>query len=441
MSYVLFSPIGGTDPIANERDGSMLHICRKYHPEYVMLYLSKEMTERHRRDDRYCDSLRRLAKREGFFPEIQVEERGELSEVQVYDAFFQEFRPLLFQLHSRFPEHQLILNVASGTPAMKSALYLLAAFLPFPVLPIQTATPVKAQNPRLEPHAEYDVELYWEFDLDNEDYIDRCRECRYENLNAQLQKESILAHLRSYDYSAALTVAEPIQPLLSPRAYGLLKAAKARAELNWCAISPELKKELGLSGSTQGMIDLAEYLIWLQMKQKRGDLADLLRGLTPGLFELMRLAVEKKSGLCISEKYCTNGRFCRAKLEADEDGRELLPLLGPSWKNIDRTFLMSGHYASILEKKFSSEAWAEPLLRLRQIEEQVRNPVAHTITRVDEEWLKGYSGSSREIVNLLQKAVYLLNQDTGKPLMPKLTVDWNAYDAMNQKIEQALAEL
>lgn len=102
---------------------------------------------------------------------------------------------------------------------------------------------------------------------------------------------------------------------------------------------------------------------------------------------------------------------------------------------------MSGHYASILEKKFSSEAWAEPLLRLRQIEEQVRNPVAHTITRVDEEWLKGYSGSSREIVNLLQKAVYLLNQDTGKPLMPKLTVDWNAYDAMNQKIEQALAEL
>ena len=111
--YILFSPIGGTDPIANERDGSMLHICRKYKPDCVMLYLSKEMVERHRRDDRYCDSLRRLAAQEGFSPEILVEERPKLSEVQVYDFFFQEFRPLLLSLHSRFPEHRLILNIAS----------------------------------------------------------------------------------------------------------------------------------------------------------------------------------------------------------------------------------------------------------------------------------------------------------------------------------------
>lgn len=160
MRYVLFSPVGGTDPIANERDGSMLHICRKYHPECVVLYLSKEMVQRHDRDDRYCDSLRRLAARENFSPEIIVKERTELAEVQIYDFFFQEFHPMLLELHRNFPEHRLILNVSSGTPAMKSALYLLAAFLPFPVLPVQTATPVRAQNPRLEPHLDYDVELY-----------------------------------------------------------------------------------------------------------------------------------------------------------------------------------------------------------------------------------------------------------------------------------------
>ena len=189
--YILFSPIGGTDPIANERDGSMLHICRKYKPDCVMLYLSKEMVERHRRDDRYGASLRRLAAQEGFSPEILVEERPELSEVQVYDFFFQEFRPLLLSLHSRFPEHRLILNIASGTPAMKSALYLLAAFLPFPVLPVQTATPVKAQNPRLEPRMEYDVDLYWECNLDNEDYIDRCREGQYEKIGRASCRERV----------------------------------------------------------------------------------------------------------------------------------------------------------------------------------------------------------------------------------------------------------
>lgn len=440
MRCVLFSPIGGTDPIANERDGSMLHICRKYHPEFVMLYLSREMAQRHRRDDRYCDSLRRLAQREGFSPEIAVEEREELSEVQVYDTFFQEFRPLLSQIHARFPEHQLILNVASGTPAMKSALYLLAAFLPFPVLPVQTATPVKAQNPRLEPHAEYDVDLYWECDLDNEEYIDRCRECRYENLNAQLRKDSIRAYLRTYDYAAALNQAGEIRTLLSPGAYGLLEAAKARAELNWQSIPPELKRELGLSGSAKGRIDLAEYLLWLQMKQKRGDLADLLRGLTPGLFELLRLAVEAKSGLNVSG-YCNNGRFCRELLAEDAEGKELLRILEPPERSIDRTFLMSGHYAAIIENKFASAAWAAPLLQLRRIEEQVRNRVAHTITQVDESWLRKQRVSGREIIKLLRSAVQLLNQDDGRPLTPNLAVDWSAYDKMNQKIERALAEL
>lgn len=439
MRYVLFSPIGGTDPIANERDGSMLHICRKYHPEHVTLYLSKEMAERHRKDDRYCDSLRRLAEREGFSPEITVEERTELADVQIYDFFFQEFRPLLLELHNSYPEHQIILNIASGTPAMKSALYLLAAFLPFPVLPIQTATPVKAQNPRLEPHAEYDVDLYWECNLDNEDYIDRCQECRYENLNVALQKESILAHLHSYDYAAAYTIAAPIRSLLDPRAFGLLEAAKSRGELNWRAIKPEWKTELGLSGCTQRRINIAEYLLWLQLKQQRGDLADFLRGLTPGLFELFRLAVEEKAGYPVLSYCDSNGRFCRDWM-TDDVGQELLQLIEIPGRNLNRTYLISGHYATVLEKKCPGESWAMPLLRLRQIEEKVRNLAAHTIIPVDEKWLKEKGiASSQEIVKLLQEAVRLLNGDDGKPLTPKLVIDWGAYNVMNKKIEQALA--
>lgn len=437
--YILFSPIGGTDPIANERDGSMLHICRKYKPDCVMLYLSKEMVERHHRDDRYCDSLHRLAVHEGFSPEILVEERPELSEVQVYDFFFQEFRPLLLSLHSRFPEHRLILNIASGTPAMKSALYLLAAFLPFPVLPIQTATPVKAQNPRLEPHMEYDVDLYWECNLDNEDYIDRCREGRYENLNAQLQKENISAHLRAYDYAAALAVAEPIRMLLSSGAVALLKAAKARVELNWRSIKPEVKAELGLLGSNQRRIELAEYLLWLQMKQRRGDLADFLRGLTPGLFELLKLAAEEKAGYPLSSYCDSRGRFCRIWLTKDVQGQELLTLLEPPGRSLDGTFLISGHYAAILDKKCSAYAWTAPLLQLREIEEKVRNTAAHTITRVDEKWLKDRGVvSSQEIVKLLKAAVQALNQDSGGNVSARLPVDWGAYDVMNRKIEAAL---
>ena len=37
----LFSPVGNTDPIRYFYDGSMLHICRVYEPDVVVLYLSK----------------------------------------------------------------------------------------------------------------------------------------------------------------------------------------------------------------------------------------------------------------------------------------------------------------------------------------------------------------------------------------------------------------
>ncbi len=59
---ILFSPIGGTDPIKYLRDGSMLHICRHYKPDVVYLYLSHEMLEYHKKDNRYVGSIAWLGK-------------------------------------------------------------------------------------------------------------------------------------------------------------------------------------------------------------------------------------------------------------------------------------------------------------------------------------------------------------------------------------------
>lgn len=39
MARVLFSPIGGTDPISNCRDGAMLHICRVYKSDMLKEYV------------------------------------------------------------------------------------------------------------------------------------------------------------------------------------------------------------------------------------------------------------------------------------------------------------------------------------------------------------------------------------------------------------------
>ena len=62
---ILFTPVGGTDPISstNCKDGSMLHICRFYKPNKVIMYMSKEMLDYQEEDDRYRYCLNNLAKK------------------------------------------------------------------------------------------------------------------------------------------------------------------------------------------------------------------------------------------------------------------------------------------------------------------------------------------------------------------------------------------
>ena len=103
MSYVLFTPVGGHDPIARFHDGAVLHICRVYRPEKVYLYLSHEMLERSRQDDRYCLSLVKLQQQLGCKMEIHQIERDELTQVQLFDTFYTDFDQLLREIHNENP--------------------------------------------------------------------------------------------------------------------------------------------------------------------------------------------------------------------------------------------------------------------------------------------------------------------------------------------------
>lgn len=226
--YVLFSPIGSTDPVTNFRDGSMLHICRKYKPCAVMLFLSSEMAERQKNDDRYVKAIEMLEKEEDFKTEIILEERPDLKNVQDFEICFKEFRPLLEKLHKNYPDSEMLINIASGTPAMKGTLYMLASFLPFKVTLVQTSTPLKEQNPRRGVIKDYDVELFWESNLDNDKklYEDRCAVVKNPNLTEEIQKENIRDLIDGYEYSAALKIAEKISPALGGEVTELIKRAR-----------------------------------------------------------------------------------------------------------------------------------------------------------------------------------------------------------------------
>lgn len=123
----LFSPIGNTDPIKYFYDGSMLHICRYYKPDVVILYLSHEMILHHEKDNRYVRSIELLGEKLGHTFEVRIIRDEQMVDVQQYDLFYHAFRGIIADIEEEMmPEDTLIVNMASGTPAMKSALLVMA---------------------------------------------------------------------------------------------------------------------------------------------------------------------------------------------------------------------------------------------------------------------------------------------------------------------------
>ena len=157
---ILFTPVGGTDPISstNGHDGSMLHICRQYKPDEVVLYMSKEMLDFQEQDNRYLYCLQQLAKLQNRHMDYKIIERRELTKVHEFDYFYNDFRTIIMDIYKNMDEtDRLLLNISSGTPAMKSGLLVLQTIGEYPATLVQVTTPEQAINEHV--HKDYDVKL------------------------------------------------------------------------------------------------------------------------------------------------------------------------------------------------------------------------------------------------------------------------------------------
>lgn len=224
---ILFSPVGGTDPISenNLRDGSMLHIARVYRPDEIYLYLSSEMLEKQKEDDRYRYCLKQLGKKQNRKFEIHEIERPDLKRVQDFNYFYRDFRKILNAVYMNCTEEDTILvNISSGTPAMKSGLLVMVTLGEIPCKLIQVITPKRGLNEHT--HREKDIETMWDLNEDNaEDFENRCEEISCPNLSQIKSEEMIKQLVRSYDYAAALHVADTLPKDITQNYYSCLGMA------------------------------------------------------------------------------------------------------------------------------------------------------------------------------------------------------------------------
>lgn len=436
-SKVLFSPVGGTDPISNFRDGPLLHILRVYKPDVVYLYLSKEMCDFQNKDDRYIYCIEKLGKHLNH--EFQVHEimKPELVNVQNFDYFLNEFRVIISQVALKHKGFNLYLNVSSGTPAMKSSLQLMAVLSEFKITPIQVSTPRKKINVHEEDREDYDVESYWILNEDNmPEFENRCIESEGQNLLATIKIEIIKKHIDAYDYVAALNVAEDMEDYFNEDLFKLLVAANYRLQLNFSGIDKVLN---GLDYDILPIKEherkiVLEYLLYLKIKLVKEEYADFIRGTTPIIAELFEMVLKKQCNIVVDD-YCSKRKnknntlikkWDRRKLENNQD---ILYVLDNHFVGgIKEAPVASYHMAIIIDTFCTNEKIKETVRDLRDAEQIVRNLAAHETVSVTDEWIEKKTGfNSEQLINKLKYLAQMSGVNITKDL-------WNSYDLMNKLI-------
>lgn len=451
---LLFSPLGGTDPISNTNmyDGAMLHIVRHYRIDKVYLYMSREIIQYQEADERYTYCLKKLGELQNREIQYELIRRPELIEVQDFEIFYREFKEEIDKIRKEMGEDdELILNLSSGTPAMKSWLLVIRTMNELSCKAVQVVTPDRAMNEHR--HKDYQVKELWELDPDNEEGAEnRCREVPCPSLSRVRQEVNIRKLIREYDYHAARELAAELKDHEKPY-MKLIRVAEERELLDMDAVEKELEtnhlKELYRLPIREGeKRDIFEYALVMQIRLRRGEYADFIRAISPILYRLYKRIMKKKLGICL-EKYVsgteTKAVWDLKKLSGDMVGKEILKILERAYKSGDGFRcgnVYPVHMQKIIQAKSDDKELKKLVGELREAEEKVRNQAAHQIVSVNKktirEWMEkeGCKGRDAEwIMNGIKEAIgYAEIIDIANKKV------WNSYDQMNEVIIRLMDE-
>lgn len=377
---ILFSPIGTSDPMTQLGDGPMLHIVRHRNPDKIVLFLSPDMAQNQHSDERYTKAIELLSERLGRnVPEIEQYESPH-EEVHLFDHYIDEFECLLKPLLEEAGGAPVLVNASSGTPAMEEAAVALGAFGHLNLELLQVETPRKGTNRRHDRESTegYDTDLLWAANDDNQMERNRILEVQSPNFKDRLLRENIIELIKRYDYEAAESLADEMRTI-DPDALDMIRAASNRLNLS-------LQFPSQFFGGTELHVIsddiLLEYLYIMEVRLAQGHWAEFIRSLSPALTELMNRELapvlpksmyssDKKGEHIDCEKISSNDKLKRIIRDC-HDGQ----------------FVTNDHLANMVEAFCEDEERRATIARLRGVEKECRNPLAHTMSRSDREKLE-----------------------------------------------------
>lgn len=433
---ILFTPVGGTDPISasNCYEGAVLHICRYYKPDKVILYMSREMLENQEKDNRYLYCLERLEKLQNRTIEYEIVERRELSNVHEFDYFYKDFRAIIQNIYASMKEgDSLLLNISSGTPAMKSGLLVLQTIGEFPATLIQVATPEKGMNEHI--HKGYDVETLWDLNQDNlPDAKNRCKEITCPSLKKIKQEEIIKKHIEAYDYNAALSVTETMKQEDVRKYRSIIELASRRVLLDFAGVD-KIARQTGfdcIPVKASSDRKLFEYALNMDVRLKRGEYVDFIRAITPLLVDLFELVLKKQCSVDIND-YCEVKKYKKVSRRQWSESKlqktEVKQVLDKAFQGkFNGTDIYAVHLKYLIDHFSDNSTLKELVEKLRSVEEQIRNDAAHDVISVTEETIIQKTGfTSTKIMQMIQNIFYYTGISVKKEY-------WKSYDEMNMRI-------
>ena len=399
MKRILFSPLGDTDPIRDCHDGACLHILRHYQPERVVLFYTKDMENKERRDHRYTRAIHKLS------PNCAIEEIfSGIVAAYLYEEFSKILPEAVQSVRDRYPEHEILINLSSGTPQMKTVLAMLAADTER-CRGIQVPSHSGKSNRKNKPASDdVDVDILLEVNVDDEEGAkNRCEEPPLSVFRYHAEKNRIISLIHAYEYNAALTLARS-SSLVPADAKQLLKHAAARTDL-----LPDKARKILAEYNGQKLFLftgeeelLIEYFLIMQIDQENDHLSNFMLRISPFLDKFLLDYVQKnvrggrqnpQNILNLSRYVKRKGGYRLERERIEQAAPKLLTRLDREYggyKDSDLSFTLLIYYCDYMQEegltkdtKLHDDMMAE-LGKLGDIR-ILRNNVAHQITNVTRE--------------------------------------------------------
>lgn len=333
---ILFSPVGSSDPVSEERDpqtgritsifeGSMLQICRAEQPQMVWLYINDAENGFAAKKQACVDALNALGGDLGADFEVQAIDRTESAGTNILS----DFQQILSGIREDHQDAEILLNASSASPVMSTAIQVLevssgldlkcvtAEPVEIPV-PAELAGEPEQASEEAEEAAEVPEEAAEMTETANteentsesdtpageaasaeavEDAAPAEPEVPAEPDHTAAVRENTVKMLHvlidAYDYRGALAVGKAAGELIPQSFTGLLEAAILRSSGRIPDALQSFRAQ-GQQALMPGAGMIPEYYLMLDLYLKQQRYTDFMRALTPFMIEVFIAAIRKQ---------------------------------------------------------------------------------------------------------------------------------------------------